>query len=198
MFCTIVLLAGCGSEETVQTQDEIIKPGNTTEMLNADQTESLRKVNKVYVNGLTSITDQLAENFSNVPIISLTGLTSLTDQQAESLSNVKELNLNSLTTLTDSQAEDLSKVEQLHLFGLTSITDKQAEILSKVQFLEISETLQTLIDKYKNYSIFHVRRRVPNSSLKRVLLDNIMILYGSNLGIANSHQLASSGRCWIS
>ena len=75
IFCAIVVLAGCGSEETLQTQDETTKPGNTTEMLNADQTESLRKVNKVYVNGLTSITDQQAENFRMVPIISLTSLT---------------------------------------------------------------------------------------------------------------------------
>ena len=68
IFCAIVVLAGCGSEETVQTQDEIIKPGNTTEMLNADQTESLRKVNKVYVNGLTSITDLQAEFISKIKI----------------------------------------------------------------------------------------------------------------------------------
>ena len=130
MFCAIVLLAGCGSEETVQTQDEIIKPGNTTEMLNADQAESLRKVNKVYVNGLTSITDLQAEFISKIKIEG-------------------NLPLNGLTSLTDQQAESLSKVESLSLNGLTSINDQQAESLGKVYFLDVSDSIHLQVYKYR-------------------------------------------------
>ena len=41
----------------------------------------------------------------------LNGLTSITDEQAESLSKVRTLVLNGLTSITDKQAESLSKVE---------------------------------------------------------------------------------------
>ena len=57
--------------------------------------------------------------------------------------------VNATGTITDQQAESLSKATYLDLNGLTSITDQQAASLSKVYDLEISETLQPLIDKYK-------------------------------------------------
>ena len=38
---------------------------------------------------------------------------------------------------------------ELLLNGLTTITNEQAESLSKVQYLEISDSCQKLVDKYK-------------------------------------------------
>ena len=52
--------------------------------------------------------------------------------------------------ITDEQAESLPFQMPLILNGLTSITDEQAESLSKVKYLDISEDLKPLIDKYKN------------------------------------------------
>jgi hypothetical protein len=47
----------------------------------------------LYLNGLTSITDEQAEILSKVEGLELTGLTSITDEQAESLSKVEYLTI---------------------------------------------------------------------------------------------------------
>jgi len=110
------------------------------------------------LDSLTSINDKQSEFFSRVKILYLNGLTSITDEQLANLSQVGnlseikggKLHLDRLTSLTDKQAEILSKIEILSLNGLTSITDKQAESLSKVEgYLTISEACQKLVDKYK-------------------------------------------------
>jgi hypothetical protein len=104
------------------------------------------------LNGLTSITDEQAENLGKVEgdYLDLNGLTAITDEQAEILSKVGILRLDGLTSITDAQAESLSKVKgYLTLNSLTSITDEQAESLSKVKHLDISEVCQELVDKYR-------------------------------------------------
>jgi len=122
--CIAVLLAGC--EEP--TPEEIMKHVNATGML----------------------TDKQAESLSKIENIDLSGLTSITNEQAEDLGKVKDyLNISSLTSITDEQTESLSNISNLKLSGLTSITDEQAESLSKVERLYISDTCRPLIDKYK-------------------------------------------------
>ena len=109
--------------------------------------EELQLIQQINISG--TITNSQAERLSKVKFLELESLTTITDEQVEILSNVRELWLSGLTSITDAQAESLSKATYLDLNGLTSITDQQAASLSKVYDLEISETLQPLIDKYK-------------------------------------------------
>ena len=130
LILTVLVLAGCGE----QTAEEIMKE------VNAHGTLTVRQAEIIVQNQEQSAHDQ--------PLY-LNGLTSINDAQAESLGKSPWLLLNGLTSINDQQAESLSKATYLNLNGLTSITDQQAASLSKVYDLEISETLQPLIDKYK-------------------------------------------------
>ena len=60
------------------------------------------------------------------------GLRNLTDEQAENLSQVKYLFLDRLESLTDNQAKSLSKVRYLDLRGLKEISVVQAKWLSSL------------------------------------------------------------------
>ena len=65
---------------------------------------------------LTSITDEQAESLSQVERLYLNGLTSLNETQAESLSkNVSHLIFTGLKFITDAQAETLRKVDLLKI-----------------------------------------------------------------------------------
>ena len=94
-------------------------------------------VGTLSLNGVTSISDETAENLSMYSgFLSLNGLTSLSDSAVESLSKHEGdyLNLNGLTKLSDSAVESLSKIKGgLILDGLTELSDPAAKYLSKIQ-----------------------------------------------------------------
>ena len=137
-----LLVAGCDLPTLDEIRAEVKATGTITdaqlkrlsELANRN-TEVERKIKRLNLNGLTSITNAQAESLSKVIAreLYLNGLTSITDAQAESLSkqNYGVLSLNGLTSITNAQAARLNKVTWLYLDGLTTITDEQAESLSK-------------------------------------------------------------------
>ena len=175
LILTVLVLAGCGEQTAEDIMKEVNAHGTLTvrqaeiivqnqeqsahdqplylnglTSINDAQAESLGKSPWLLLNGLTSMTDTQAKSFTKVVELHLNGLTSITNAQAKCFTKIKLLQLNGLSSISDEQADSLSKVENyLTLNGLTSITDQQAASLSKVYDLEISETLQPLIDKYK-------------------------------------------------
>ena len=105
--------------------------------INAAAAKSLTSFRgNLYLNGLTSLTDEAAKSLGlfKDTVLSLNGLTSLTDKAAKSLASFRgyHLYLNGLTSLTDEAAKALASFKGglLYLNGLTNLTDGAAKALA--------------------------------------------------------------------
>jgi hypothetical protein len=118
------------------------------------------ELDQLILDGLTSLSDTLANNLSKHPgRLSLNGVTSLSDAAAKRLSKHKGwLSLNGLTVLSSSVAESLAQHwGNLDLAGLRSLTDNAAKGLSKhhhVFSIDLSG-LTTLTDEAASRLVRH-------------------------------------------
>ena len=127
---------------------------------------------RIYLNGLTSITDDEAEILAKHQRgLFLNGLISLSDSSAEYFSNCNDtLSLNGLSELSDTAAKSLAKCEcHLYLKGLSKISIKGITVLAKrLKLREYSTHFSPKIEAMAEaYSRLHEMKVADYADLKQ-------------------------------
>ena len=106
------------------------QPTNSIKALTLDKAKELAQSDWLELNGLTSISDEVAGALSQQRgYLVLNGLTSLSDKAAEALGKHRgSLVLNGLTSLSDKAAKSLAQHrDDLSLAGMTELSEKAVQ-----------------------------------------------------------------------